>query len=109
VLMSCETLAEAALKVNVSVHTLRRWLERSGPLRLTWARSREAARQCKAVGAIRSYIEANPWATRTEVLASCKTEVAWLQIHDREKLQQALSSIPPRKHPQRSLFQTFEA
>lgn len=89
------TVQEAARRLNVSVTTVRRYMQdaQCAP-KTVLTTERRRARWEAAVSEIETLIRENPGLTRTEVLVLSKAAVSWLASWDKEKLASLLAVIP---------------
>jgi TniQ len=92
---SAETIRDAALQLNVSIATVRRYMrEAQCSPRLVRAEDRRHIRKNEALAQIESLIQANPNGSKTEIHRKCKGAVSWLAKWEPGLLASLIAQIP---------------
>jgi len=98
------TLKQAANTLGITVHALRKQLEKEGCRGGDFFRpDRTRQRHQQALYAIARYIEVHPKCSRTDIHHACKADVSWLGRHAHDDLMRALAVIPERRSQQLEL------
>lgn len=104
IVRSAETIRDAALQLNVSIATVRRYMrEAQCSPRLVRAEDRRQIRRNEALAQIKSLIQANPDVSKTEIHLKCKGAVSWLSKWDPDILALLMAQIPEVRERQLKL------
>ena len=104
IVRNAETIRDAALQLNVSIATVRRYMrEAQCSPRLVHAEDRRQIRKNEALAQIESLIQANPDVSKSEIHRKCKGAVSWLSKWEPELLASLMTQIPEVRERQLEL------
>lgn len=104
IVRSAETIRDAALQLNVSIATVRRYMRgaQCSP-KLVRAEDRRQIRKEEALAEIKSLIKSNPDVSKTDIHRKCNSAVSWLSKWAPELLVSLLAQIPEVRERQLEL------